>query len=93
MTRQVLARKIRDTAREQAERSQRIFRAEVTRLSPLQCSLLNADRVLDVEDDFDLTGTLRGWLVDHPLVLGDTLMLHREAGHYAAFDVLTETEA
>lgn len=89
-SRQQLARRLRDHARAQAVREARVFRATVTKLSPLTVELVGSGLELEQDDDFDLTGGLKMFQAAHGIAVDDTLLLHREDGHYAAFDLLTE---
>ena len=89
--RQEAAIRISQHARKQAFRAQQVHRAEVTSLSPLTVARLGTDQVLAVDEDFDLSGTLRLLVKTTPLKLGDNLLMHRYQGHWAAFDVLTDS--
>lgn len=89
---QTAARAIRDHARDQARRAQRVLRANVTKLDPLTVVRLDNGQTLEVDDDFDLTGWMKLYTDKYSLVVGETVLLHREYGHYACFDVLTDKD-
>jgi hypothetical protein len=83
--------KLRDAVAAIVENAQRTHRANVVRLDPLQLELLHAtegEPLLDVDDDFDLSRGLAKLIVDDPLAVEDTVLLHLHDGHYVAFDVL-----
>lgn len=88
------ARKLRDHAHRQAERAQRTIRATVTKLDPLTLEPFDDafGNELEVDDDFDLTAWMKFYDTRYGIAVGDTALLHRNAGHFAFFDVLSDTE-
>lgn len=93
--RQEKALKLREAVAALIAGSQRTFRANVVRLDPLTLELLasnEGDALLEIDDDFDMTRGLRKLHDDVPLAIDDTVLLHKHNGHYAAFDVLTDSD-
>lgn len=71
---------------------QRVFRAEITGLDPLVVVRLDNESRLEIEDDFDLSAWLKAYDGKFTLEVGETVLLHKEGGHYIAFDVVTDKD-
>lgn len=94
MNRQTTALKMRDAVSAIVASAQQTHRANVVGVSPLTLELLEAkegDALLEIDDDFDLTGTIRLLVKTVPLKVDDTVLLHKHRDHYALFDVLTDS--
>lgn len=91
---QKTARRIRDHAHRQAERAQRTIRAKVSKLDPLTLEPFDDafGNVLEIDDDFDLTAWMKFYDARYGIAVGDTALLHRNDGHFAFFDVLTDMD-
>ncbi|MET0604181.1 MAG: hypothetical protein ABW167_19510 [Baekduia sp.] len=82
------AKAIHTAARKHVDRRQSVLRSQVVNVEPLQLELLGGDLILDIDDDFDLTVSLKTYVDDVGLQQGDTVLLHHEQGTYLAFDAV-----
>jgi hypothetical protein len=85
VSRQVAARRIRDSMRKQAQRQRAVVRATVVNKKPLKVELLDGDLILEDEEDFDVSATLTASRAK--FAVGDTVLLHEEQGTYILFSV------
>lgn len=87
MSTRAAARAISDHVVTAAARGRNVVRGHVIGRNPLRLELATSGTVLEVDDDFELSGSLTVWDDEHGIQTGDVLLLMHEAGDYTAFDI------